>query len=84
MEDFLNFFVGWLPPYMFGIAVTLGLFIKKLEKDSELQKLLEEKNKELERKNYCLQNKIYEDEKHIEFLHTAVDIEYENQQNDLW
>ncbi|WP_338769848.1 hypothetical protein WAF17_10675 [Bernardetia sp. ABR2-2B] len=84
MEDFLNFLIVMLVPYMLGVAVTLVLFRKTFEEEREGQKLLEEKNKELERKNYRLQNKIYEDEKHIEFLHTAVDVEYEKQQNNLW
>ena len=84
MEDFLNFLVVTFVPYLLGLSFGLGIGIKVVEKERQKQTTLEEKNKELERKNYHLENQRYEDEKHIEFLHTAVDVEYNKQQNDLW
>ncbi|WP_291724253.1 hypothetical protein [Bernardetia sp.] len=83
MEDFLNFLVLLLY-YMVGVSIGIGIGFRMFKAERKICKELEEKNKELERKNYHLENQKYEDEKHIEFLHTAVDVEYKKQQNDLW
>ena len=84
MEDFLNFLAEWLVPYMLGISFGLGIGLDALKKERKKQAKLEKENKELKRKNYRLQDKRYEDEKHIEFLHTAVDVEYKKLDDEVW